>query len=104
MGSIDSKLSSGAGLSDKEKGFINTTSAPVLKYLTNSRSMGMSPTYLLQVAGFGQAWTCRRPSTAALSRFCRLWLCWAEGSIAIIYHALAAPGPPADYSSVPHSA
>ncbi len=57
MGSIDSKLSSGAGLSDKEKGFINTTSAPVLKYLTNSRSMGMSPTYLLQVAGFGQAWT-----------------------------------------------
>jgi hypothetical protein len=25
MGSIDSKLSSGAGLSDKEKGFINTT-------------------------------------------------------------------------------
>lgn len=57
MGSIDSKLSSDTGLSDKEKGFISTTSVPVLKYLTNSRSMGMSPTYLLQVAGFGQAST-----------------------------------------------
>jgi conjugative transfer pilus assembly protein TraH len=52
MISIDSKLSADTGLSDREKGFINTTSVPVLKYLTNSRSMGMSPTYLIQVADF----------------------------------------------------
>jgi conjugative transfer pilus assembly protein TraH len=39
-------------MTDREKGFINTTSVPVFKYLTNSRSMGMSPTYLLQVADF----------------------------------------------------
>ncbi|NIG16234.1 conjugal transfer pilus assembly protein TraH [Pantoea sp. Cy-640] len=52
MISIDSKLSADTGLSDREKGFINTTSVPVLKYLSNSRSMGMSPTYLIQVADF----------------------------------------------------
>ncbi|MEN4709210.1 conjugal transfer protein TraH, partial [Pantoea agglomerans] len=52
MISIDSKLTADTGLSDREKGFINTTSVPVLKYLTNSRSMGMSPTYLIQVADF----------------------------------------------------
>lgn len=52
MISIDSKLSDDTGLSNTEKGFINTTSVPVLKYLSSSRSMGMSPTYLLQVADF----------------------------------------------------
>jgi conjugative transfer pilus assembly protein TraH len=52
MISIDSKLGADTGLTDKEKGFINTTSVPVLKYLTNSHSMGMSPTYLIQVADF----------------------------------------------------
>jgi len=52
MLSIDGKLSSDSPLTDQEKGFINTTSVPVLKYLTNSRSMGMSPTYLVQVADF----------------------------------------------------
>ena len=34
------------------KGFVNTTSVPVLKYLTNAQSMGMSATYLLQVSDF----------------------------------------------------
>lgn len=31
---------------------MNTTSVPVLKYLTNAQSMGMSATYLLQVSDF----------------------------------------------------
>ncbi|MCW0314467.1 hypothetical protein NB694_004267 [Pantoea ananatis] len=52
MLAIDSQLDSDAPLTNQEKGFINTTSVPVLKYLTNSHSMGMSPTYLLQVADF----------------------------------------------------
>ncbi|ASN18258.1 conjugal transfer protein TraH (plasmid) [Pantoea ananatis] len=52
MLSLDSKLTSDTPMTDREKGFINTTSVPVFKYLTNSRSMGMSPTYLLQVSDF----------------------------------------------------
>ena len=52
MLSINQKLGDDTGMTDREKGFINTTSVPVLKYLTNSRSMGMSPTYLIQVADF----------------------------------------------------
>ncbi|WP_367144458.1 conjugal transfer pilus assembly protein TraH [Pantoea stewartii] len=52
MLSIDNKLTADTPLSDKEKGFINTTSVPVLKFLSNSRSMGMAPTYLLQVSDF----------------------------------------------------
>ncbi len=45
-------VSSDTALTPQEEGFINTTSVPVLKYLTNSHSMGMSPTYMLQVADF----------------------------------------------------
>ena len=52
MLSMNQKLTSDSPLSDREKGFLNTTSVPVLKYLTNSQSMGMSPTYLIQVADF----------------------------------------------------
>ncbi|TPG56813.1 conjugal transfer pilus assembly protein TraH [Ewingella americana] len=52
MLSMNQKLTDDTGLSDKEKGFLNTTSVPVLKYLTNSQSMGQSPTYLIQVADY----------------------------------------------------
>ncbi|AXU98131.1 conjugal transfer protein TraH (plasmid) [Erwinia persicina] len=52
MVSMNAKLTSDTGLTDKEKGFLNTTSVPVLKYLTNSQSMGMAPTYLIQVADY----------------------------------------------------
>ncbi|MEN4892599.1 conjugal transfer pilus assembly protein TraH [Erwinia billingiae] len=52
MLSINQKLGDDTGMTNREKGFINTTSVSVLKYLTNSRSMGMSPTYLIQVADF----------------------------------------------------
>lgn len=52
MISMNQKLIDDTGLSDQEKGFLNTTSVPVLKYLTNSQSMGQSPTYLLQVADY----------------------------------------------------
>jgi conjugative transfer pilus assembly protein TraH len=52
MLSMNQKLSSDTGLSNQEMGFLNTTSVPVLKYLTNSQSMGMSPTYLIQVADY----------------------------------------------------
>lgn len=52
MLSIQNKLVDDSPLTEKEKGFINTTSVPVLKYLTNAQSMGMSATYLIQVADF----------------------------------------------------
>lgn len=52
MLSIQDKLTEDLPLTDQEKGFINTTSVPVLKYLTNSQSMGMSATYLIQVSDF----------------------------------------------------
>lgn len=52
MLSMNQKLTDDTGLSDQEKGFLNTTSVPVLKYLTNSQSMGQSPTYLIQVADY----------------------------------------------------
>ncbi|MCM2447852.1 conjugal transfer protein TraH [Rahnella sp. CG8] len=52
MLSMNQKLTDDTGLSDREKGFLNTTSVPVLKYLTNSQSMGQSPTYLIQVADY----------------------------------------------------
>ncbi|MEY8712324.1 conjugal transfer pilus assembly protein TraH [Mangrovibacter phragmitis] len=52
MLSIQDKLTEDTPLTDQEKGFINTTSVPVLKYLTNSQSMGMSATYLMQVSDF----------------------------------------------------
>lgn len=52
MVSMNQKLTDDTGLSDQEKGFLNTTSVPVLKYLTNSQSMGQSPTYLIQVADY----------------------------------------------------
>lgn len=52
MLSMQSKLTDDRPLTDQEKGFINTTSVPVLKYLTNAQSMGMSATYLLQVSDF----------------------------------------------------
>lgn len=52
MLSMQNKLVDDTALSNQEKGFVNTTSVPVLKYLTNAQSMGMSATYLLQVADF----------------------------------------------------
>ncbi|QHP82807.1 MULTISPECIES: conjugal transfer pilus assembly protein TraH [Pectobacterium] len=52
MLSIQSKLTDDTPLTAQEKGFINTTSVPVLKYLTNAQSMGMSATYLIQVSDF----------------------------------------------------
>lgn len=52
MLSMQSKLTDDSPLTDQEKGFVNTTSVPVLKYLTNAQSMGMSGTYLIQVADF----------------------------------------------------
>ncbi|MDF7758935.1 conjugal transfer pilus assembly protein TraH [Kosakonia cowanii] len=52
MLSMQSKLVNDTPLSDQEKGFVNTTSVPVLKYLTNAQSMGQSATYLLQVSDF----------------------------------------------------
>jgi len=52
MLSIQSKLTDDVALTDQEKGFINTTSVPVLKYLTNAQSMGQSGTYLIQVSDF----------------------------------------------------
>ncbi|WP_449632461.1 conjugal transfer pilus assembly protein TraH [Rahnella aceris] len=52
MLSMNQKLTDDTGLSDQEKGFLNTTSVPILKYLTNSQSMGQSPTYLIQVADY----------------------------------------------------
>jgi conjugative transfer pilus assembly protein TraH len=52
MLSMQSKLTDDVALTDQEKGFVNTTSVPVLKYLTNAQSMGMSGTYLIQVADF----------------------------------------------------
>lgn len=52
MLSMNNKLRADAPLTEKEKGFLNTTSVPVLSYLTNSQSMGMAPTYLIQVADF----------------------------------------------------
>jgi len=52
MVSINAKLTSDTGLTDKEKGFLNTTAVPVLTYLNNSQSMGMAPTYLIQVADY----------------------------------------------------
>ncbi|EJG2388481.1 conjugal transfer protein TraH [Kluyvera ascorbata] len=52
MISMQNKLTDDTALTDQEKGFVNTTSVPVLKYLTNAQSMGMSATYLIQVADF----------------------------------------------------
>ncbi|MBN3262947.1 conjugal transfer pilus assembly protein TraH [Pectobacterium brasiliense] len=52
MLSIQLKLTDDTPLTAQEKGFINTTSVPVLKYLTNAQSMGMSATYLIQVSDF----------------------------------------------------
>ncbi|HHH3475660.1 TPA: conjugal transfer pilus assembly protein TraH [Citrobacter freundii] len=52
MLSMQNKLVDDTALTDQEKGFVNTTSVPVLKYLTNAQSMGMSATYLLQVSDF----------------------------------------------------
>ena len=52
MLSMQNKLVDDRPLTDQEKGFVNTTSVPVLKYLTNAQSMGMSATYLLQVSDF----------------------------------------------------
>jgi conjugative transfer pilus assembly protein TraH len=49
---MQNKLVDDTALTDQEKGFVNTTSVPVLKYLTNAQSMGMSATYLLQVSDF----------------------------------------------------
>jgi conjugative transfer pilus assembly protein TraH len=51
MLSMQNKLVDDTALTDQEKGFVNTT-VPVLKYLTNAQSMGMSATYLLQVSDF----------------------------------------------------
>jgi len=50
--SIQNKLDTDTAISDQEKGFINTTSVPVLKYLTNARTMGMSATYLIQMSDY----------------------------------------------------
>lgn len=52
MISMQNKLTDDTALTNQEKGFVNTTSVPVLKYLTNAQSMGMSATYLIQVADF----------------------------------------------------
>lgn len=52
MLSMQSKLVDDSPLSDQEKGFLNTTSVPVLKYLTNAQSMGFGATYLLQVSDY----------------------------------------------------
>lgn len=52
MLSMQNKLVDDTALTDQEKGFVNTTSVPVLKYLTNAQSMGMSATYLIQVSDF----------------------------------------------------
>ncbi|MFS7282031.1 conjugal transfer pilus assembly protein TraH [Serratia proteamaculans] len=52
MVSIQQKLTDDTALTDQEKGFINTTSVPVMKYLTNSQTMGMSATYLIQVSDY----------------------------------------------------
>lgn len=52
MLSMQNKLVDDTALTDQEKGFVNTTSVPVLKYLTNAQSMGQSATYLIQVADF----------------------------------------------------
>ncbi|EKF67009.1 putative ATP-binding F pilus assembly protein [Serratia plymuthica A30] len=50
--SMQSKLSEDLPLTDQEKGFVNTTSVPVLKYLTSSASMGQSATYLIKVSDY----------------------------------------------------
>jgi conjugative transfer pilus assembly protein TraH len=52
MLSIQSKLTNDIAMTTQEKGFINTTSVPVMKYLTNAQSMGQSATYLIQVSDF----------------------------------------------------
>ncbi len=52
MLSMQNKLVDDSPLSDQEKGFVNTTSVPVLKYLTNAQSMGQPATYLIQVSDF----------------------------------------------------
>lgn len=52
MLSMQLKLTDDTALTEQEKGFVNTTSVPVLKYLTNAQSMGMSATYLIQVADY----------------------------------------------------
>ncbi|WP_318366416.1 conjugal transfer pilus assembly protein TraH [Enterobacter sp.] len=52
MWSMQLKLTDDTALTEQEKGFVNTTSVPVLKYLTNAQSMGMSATYLIQVADY----------------------------------------------------
>lgn len=52
MLSMQLKLTDDTALTEQEKGFVNTMSVPVLKYLTNAQSMGMSATYLIQVADY----------------------------------------------------
>lgn len=52
MLSMQLKLTDDTAMTEQEKGFVNTTSVPVLKYLTNAQSMGMSATYLIQVADY----------------------------------------------------
>jgi len=54
INSINSKIQAGTeGLSDQEKGFINTTSVPVLTYIIQSNELGGQSTgYLLMVADY----------------------------------------------------
>lgn len=52
MLSMQNKLVDDSPLSDQEKGFLNTTSVPVLKYLTNAQSMGFGANYLIQVSDY----------------------------------------------------
>lgn len=49
---IGAKLQTDEGLTEKEKGFINSTSVPILKYLTTAQSMGMDGSYLLEMSDF----------------------------------------------------
>ncbi len=53
INSIQQKIIADNGsLTSEEKGFINTTSVPVLKYLTVSQSLGMDPIYLTQMSDY----------------------------------------------------
>lgn len=53
ISSIQQKIiADNVSLTAEEKGFINSTSVPVLKYLTTSQSLGMDPTYLTQMADY----------------------------------------------------
>lgn len=52
MLNLQNKLAADVPMSPTEKGFVNTTSVPVLKYLTNAQSLGQGSTYLMQVSDF----------------------------------------------------